>query len=621
MPYKLSNTGCPEGKFGVVNETTGQQKGCSDTLEMAKAHMAKLYSVENKEFEDVVAEAEQYLKELPSSETIDQEYDVSYTWEMNGITSFAELDAAVNAGDLGEDMLKLTTVYRDLLDNIFNPMPSVDGTQPDQQDQVRKLTDEFAQRVNGLIDDYKNNQTAATTGKAFVKALFSTKEAAFQTRGGKKFHAGDFFYVPDAKKPSTWKLLKTGTPGGAPDHVHVGQALSALSSNPAHGKGADIPAGEKAAVRAKVVAAWKKLNPGKEVPKETKMMIWKDKEGQYRWFGTYSNNFRDRDKEIISQKSHERFVELVDNKEVDFPVLMHWHMKEFTWGQADMVAYDEDSGMAMASGYVLPGHEAEAEAMINSKKEIRMSHGMPPSSMKYDPADKSVIIEHVTKEVSDLPAWAAANELTSFSVIDVEQYAKEASNMTIPDAKRKYLKEQGLTDEAIDSVLNANKAVADAALAEGVDTKDNGATTEPVKTEEAAKPPEETPETPAAPAAEPVAPVKPDETAAKELAAAVAQILSPVLDQVKALNDRIDAMETQKKEAAEAEQNLTPALSLAARLVQSMSAVGNKDTFVAANKELAKDKPAEEQPIDKNETGDPMKDAITRIISGKSLGG
>ena len=82
----------------------------------------------------------------------------------------------------------------------------------------------------------------------------------YQTRGGKQFHKGDFFYTP-SDQPGTWKLLKSGTPGGKPDAAHVGAAIAALGKG-FRGKKVQIPAADRARVKAKVRGAWRTLHPG-----------------------------------------------------------------------------------------------------------------------------------------------------------------------------------------------------------------------------------------------------------------------------------------------------------------------------------------------------------------------
>lgn len=87
--------------------------------------------------------------------------------------------------------------------------------------------------------------------------------AATKTEAGKSFPAGDYAYVPDAEKPSTWKLRLTSTPGGTPDPQIVGAAIAALGAG-FRGNKVQIPADELPGVKAKVKAAWIKANPDKD---------------------------------------------------------------------------------------------------------------------------------------------------------------------------------------------------------------------------------------------------------------------------------------------------------------------------------------------------------------------
>ena len=77
-----------------------------------------------------------------------------------------------------------------------------------------------------------------------------------------EFPASDYAYVPDAEKPSTWKLRLTATPGGKPDARIVGAACAALGHG-FRGQKVAIPPQDLPAVKAKVRAAWKKANPDK----------------------------------------------------------------------------------------------------------------------------------------------------------------------------------------------------------------------------------------------------------------------------------------------------------------------------------------------------------------------
>ena len=96
---------------------------------------------------------------------------------------------------------------------------------------------------------------------ALNEAAMIEAEAETKSEDGQEFPRGDYAYTPDG--PSTWKLRLTATPGGEPDAGIVGAACAALGKG-FRGKKAQIPAEDRAAVIAKVRAAWRKANPDKE---------------------------------------------------------------------------------------------------------------------------------------------------------------------------------------------------------------------------------------------------------------------------------------------------------------------------------------------------------------------
>lgn len=85
-----------------------------------------------------------------------------------------------------------------------------------------------------------------------------------KTENGEQFPARAYAYVPDPQKPTTWKLPlwenleKKETPGS------IGRAIAAFSPSGFRGKKVQIPAEDVAKVKAKIRAAWKRVNPDKE---------------------------------------------------------------------------------------------------------------------------------------------------------------------------------------------------------------------------------------------------------------------------------------------------------------------------------------------------------------------
>lgn len=82
-----------------------------------------------------------------------------------------------------------------------------------------------------------------------------------RTQGGTSYPRSDYAYTPD-DTPSHWKLRLTSKPGGAPDPGIVGAAAAALGAG-FRGKKVVIPSSDRAAVVARVRAAWRKANPDK----------------------------------------------------------------------------------------------------------------------------------------------------------------------------------------------------------------------------------------------------------------------------------------------------------------------------------------------------------------------
>ncbi len=207
--------------------------------------------------------------------------------------------------------------------------------------------------------------------------------------------------------------------------------------------------------------------PPAETELETKnsFMVYKEADGGYRWLAIYSNKFRDRDNppEIISEASHRRFTKMVNSGQLPFPELRLAHIKTSRWGVADFVGYD-DKGFAVGTGTVDKNKEWVAESLMNNGKEMLTSHGMPPSSIKRDPQDPTIYLEHTTTEISPLLASIAANEFTGFSILD------EVKEMAFTDVERAKLIALGIDPDRLEAETGSK-----AKEAEGLEFKDKEA--------------------------------------------------------------------------------------------------------------------------------------------------
>jgi hypothetical protein len=111
----------------------------------------------------------------------------------------------------------------------------------------------------GEIGGPEDNEEPHSTTTSYSSTTVTTEAV----KDGDGFAAGDFAYVPDPAKPSTWKLRLVKTPGGDPDPGIVGAAIAALGKG-FRGQKVDIPTADLPAVKAKVRKAWKAANPDKD---------------------------------------------------------------------------------------------------------------------------------------------------------------------------------------------------------------------------------------------------------------------------------------------------------------------------------------------------------------------
>lgn len=333
------------------------------------------------------------------------------------------------------------------------------------------------------------------------------------------------------------------------------------------------------------------------------LMIWKEADGTWKWIARYSNTFRDRDNppEIIASSSHRRFVELVDKGLAPLPVIQIWHVKEWTVGKADHVAYDEVGngvGFAIATGHFNRGSEQVAE-WLSTKGDLKVSHGMPVSTIKRDETDKSIIIEHETAEISVLPDWAAANELTGFVSF------KEV-DMAIPEDKRKKLAGWGLSEELIGAIESLNQKDAEEAVDKGVESKEIEPQAEETETVKEETPVEETAtEVPAETVLSTQNSLTREEVA--EAMRMVVESVQQLSEKVVVLSEEIKELKVAKEDAVQETVRKSTNASLMAMITGR--AIDDDANLVDGRSNLAKSKPKETASVE-NRTGIPFIDQM-----------
>ncbi len=355
---------------------------------------------------------------------------------------------------------------------------------------------------------------------------------------------------------------------------------------------------EKAAEGAKSKSLWVKVKEallgkkqeekGTDEPQAQEdvnsFMVWKEGDN-WRWLAVFSNKFRDVDDppEILSEEAHKGFVGAVDAGEWDYPELWLWHTMGTKCGVCDFVAYD-DQGFTLSSGLI---EDEEVAKALAERDDLKVSHGMPTKEIERDPDDPTIITRYRSKEISVLPDWAAANQLTSFSV---------GGNMAIPKEKKKFLSE--VIGESRTEALEEELGTL-AKEAEGMEYKETS------EAEEEAKDTEETQEAAAeeaAPEGDP--PVdEPVYVTQEEIVEEVGGMFREFGERLDAMQEALDGFGKSLKELERSEEEriaekaeATPAASLGSMLRER--AVGAPEAQVDGRTKAGKAGPVERMAAD-----------------------
>lgn len=315
-----------------------------------------------------------------------------------------------------------------------------------------------------------------------------------------------------------------------------------------------------------------KPDPAPAVVKEQEsgFLVYKDTaDGTLRWLGVFSNKFRDRDNppEIIAAAAHQEFAEAVQKGLWPAPELRLWHLPGAVIGQADTIAWDS-AGFQVAAGHICKGMEPVAQLMQAAPIRWSMSHGMPPAEIRReDPTDPTVLTRYRSKEITALPDWAAANELTVYlPAVGTSQGLEGGPSMAF-DAKAREKLEQMFGKDKVSEVEQLLQVQAQAAAASGLDSKEKSEPAAPVITLV-----EATPVPPAAMAPVPVKPVVPAAAPSeaeqvlaqvKELSTGLTTALAALTTKMQELEQKVDTAQQTAQAAVLEELRQTPAAAQA----------------------------------------------------------
>lgn len=647
MPYK----NVPKNQWGKMDRCVEQVMKRGKGMERPRAIAVCYSSVVGKEQTDLTEEEQSILKEIDLETKNGMMGDMMGGMDPEemvplGITSFQELKAWRDSQDRAHTVECATEDLVGLTKSVL-----ADPTIPQKGQAIVSLAREFA----SIVDQEMNVPEAVDTslygpdqsetdsedgGGAEMEMEIDNamitmeldEKAVWTTAYVNNLPDSSFLYVEPGDKdgegktvPRSNRHLPYKDASGKLDLPHLRNAIARVPQM----KG--VSAAKKSALQdrarrllanaskenADILTKIKGLLGFDTQPKEDHegLMIWKEAgSDQYQWLARYSNNFRDDDNppEIISEKSHQRFVEMVDKGDAPLPQLWLWHIPEWKIGQATALAYD-DAGFAVATGYFDKGKEHIAE-WLSKQNDVLVSHGMPTWSIKRDEKDPSIIVEHQTAEISPLPGWAAANKITGFVVLDA---TKEEEQM-IPDQKKRTLIEQWkIAPSVLEALERQNVADAQKAASEGRESKENDTEQETTASAEETKTEAAIQEAPVAEKPVEDVPMQSYPTR-EEIADAFGTVLGEMRGQIDVLANAVveltKELNTIKKTDEEKIVNAVkdvPAASLSALL--SRSIVGQSEAVVDGRSSLGKDKPKETQAPSDNRYGIPF---IQRMVDG-----
>lgn len=415
--------------------------------------------LERAEMEEPLDEESLLLEEDAPEDEIQKDYyeEGPTGWVEPAPTSFEELDDMRMAQEKAHQVNMVTYDVQDLVRNILRDSE----LEPSEKAaRMAGVADEFATRVSSVMESdsmqkdldllqieatlasYARNIGLIEKGVDWAADLFVKREVSYGERKDMPDSAFALVYK-DGEKTVRKYLIH--------DKSHVRNALArAAQQIKGGGKGAE----DARKALPKIRAAAKKF--GIETGMEKSLMIEKDASGTWRWIGKPSNNFLDRQGDIISKEAHQNYCAWLDENPEMAPLFVKAHIPG-TARQARADFWMEHEGALIMSG---PLTENEAAELLTVQKQYDLGMSVHGDGLRLDPTDPRVITHYWLFEVSDLPVKDAANPFTK-----IEAMAKEADMNK--EEKQKYLALYMGEDAAksyLEKTETAQKALADAGL-------------------------------------------------------------------------------------------------------------------------------------------------------------
>lgn len=191
---------------------------------------------------------------------------------------------------------------------------------------------------------------------------------------------------------------------------------------------------------------------------QSDLVVIKGIDGKNYWLASFTNNFKDLEDEIISERAHKEFEMRLDMKLTPMPELWAWHTEGTKHGKALTVWYQDHDMFAIGVFDDTP--EAAKSIEYYRKNPVKLSHGFVAPEWAFK---NGVYDAYNTFEISTLPPSVAANPYTSF---------EEIKAMPVPEKREAFINKL-FGDKAPDVLAKVNaKNEASKELGELVEFKD-----------------------------------------------------------------------------------------------------------------------------------------------------
>jgi hypothetical protein len=386
-----------------------------------------------------------------------------------GAMSWDEVDAAAAASEAAEHAAETVQQFQGIVAAV-----TYSDLTPDEK------AARIAAAAAGLTDRMRTEMADADKGykPGRIARLFGAKVTNSDGLG-----PDDYAVVPDAEKPSTWKLR-------IDDAAHVSGAIQALSPAGFRGERVQLAGGERAEALRKIAAAIRRipeadrgnltdrlaaLKTFDEPTRDGSVVLFGNKAGEFDRFAMWaSNNFRDREGEVFSAASIEDALQRFNARQgaKGYANIWHvgapkygWHRPDLTdWGEIEHAAYAD--GFVFVEGAITDQHAAKEIAAWAKREPLGTS-----IEYRYWDSDleDGVYSRFDLDRVSVLPRSRAANPWAPATTITLSRGETE---MPFSDQKQREALEVIYGPEQIQEWETQAKARANELRESGVGSKE-----------------------------------------------------------------------------------------------------------------------------------------------------